>query len=157
MDERNHLAAIPAIHAEVVQIGRDDGVLRVQFGHANQADVGEIGIAVAITRGELAQSHEMIGGVEDRPDESGANQVEHQPGILEMERSFGQHRVTGEQRFIDFLRNAAGPDVMAIGSIREGDNKTGVGNSLQDFEKPLRVERFGAAATFPARRMKGFS
>jgi hypothetical protein len=46
MDQRDDLAAVAAVDAEIGDIHRDDAVLGMKFAEADQAQVGEIGLPV---------------------------------------------------------------------------------------------------------------
>jgi len=53
VEEGNGFPLVAAINAKVVLIGRKNCVARVQFAHADQAEIGEIRMAVSVAAGEL--------------------------------------------------------------------------------------------------------
>ncbi len=81
-DEGNHLALVSAVDVEV-SVHRDHAVLRMQFAHPDQAKVGEVGVAVAITLREGGELRQMIGEIEPEPDQTFFNHFEEDTGIAE--------------------------------------------------------------------------
>jgi len=51
MNERNRFAPAAAVYSKIAEIGCDDGVFRMQFAEANEAQVRKIGPAIGIAGG----------------------------------------------------------------------------------------------------------
>src|SRR6188474_2174242 len=48
-NQRNGLAFVAPVNTEVFPVGREYRMVRIQFAHANQAQVGQVGFSVRIT------------------------------------------------------------------------------------------------------------
>jgi hypothetical protein len=53
-DQRDDLAPVASINAEIAVHG-DDPVVREQLAHADEAEVGEVGMAIRMAPGEPGQ------------------------------------------------------------------------------------------------------
>ena len=98
---------------------------------------------------------EVIATVERQVDEPFLDHHQHHTDVAEMERRLGKHRLTGQQRCCDLLRHLHRPLVVPIVAVCEPHEKAGVGDGLQEREKPFRDERSRGPRTDPASRMKG--
>ena len=58
-DQRNHLAFVPAVNAKIL-VGCDHAVVRVKLAHPDQTKIGQIGLLVGITFGQVRQLRQMI-------------------------------------------------------------------------------------------------
>src|SRR5437870_512066 len=45
-DQRDGFPFVPAIHAKILAVERDDGVTRVQLAHPDQAEIRQVGFSV---------------------------------------------------------------------------------------------------------------
>ncbi len=98
-NKRNRVAFIASIDAKIGTIYSDDAVLRKKLTHSNQAEIGEVGMAVTVALRECGQLRQMIVAVECQADEPLLKQRDQKSGIcntfqvrekpLQRERRFG--------------------------------------------------------------------
>ncbi len=98
MNERDRLAASTAEDAKIADIGCDHKMLRVQFAHANQAQVGKIGASIGIAIRQFREASEMRGGIEGRTHQSFTHKRQNQCCVAEMKTGFGEHCLARQQR-----------------------------------------------------------
>src|ERR1700692_791342 len=58
-DQRNHLAFVPAVNAKILA-GCDHAVVWIKLAHPDQTKIGQIGLPVGITFGQVRQLRQMI-------------------------------------------------------------------------------------------------
>jgi hypothetical protein len=56
----NSFALVPAVDPEIIIVNRDDAVAGIELAHANEAKVGQIGLAVGITAREGRKLGQMV-------------------------------------------------------------------------------------------------
>ena len=103
-DERDYFALVAAINKKVFVDG-DDAVLRMQFAHPDEAEVGQVRFAITIAFGQGSKLRQVIVAIEGEPDQTFFNHFEDDPGIAEMKCGFGQHRLAREKRLGDLRRD----------------------------------------------------
>lgn len=152
-DERNRVAFVASVNPEVSTIHGDDAVFWKKLAHADQAKIGEVGLAVTVApcqRGELRQ---VIVTVKSQANEPVLKHGHYQRGVLKMKSRFSEHRLTGKQRLGNLRSQMQRPLVVGVATINECDQKPGIGDAFQAREKPLRLERFFGPFMLPARRI----
>ena len=97
-DERNRLAFVATIGAEICPIDGEDAVVGVKLANANQAQVGKVGMAIGVALGELGELRQVVAAVERQRNEPFPQHGQHQSCVPQMERRLGQHGLAGEQR-----------------------------------------------------------
>lgn len=127
---------------------------RMQFAHSDQTEIREVGLAIRIPRRESGELRQMIIAIELERDEAFLDHREHERDTLKMESRLGEHGLAREQRLGQALSDLDRPVVVSVVSIRERDEKSGVGDALHERENPFRAERSFGPRTEPARRMK---
>lgn len=154
-DQRDRLALVPAIDAEILAIHGNDAVLWEKLAHADQAEIGEIRRAIGIAIRQRRELREVIVAVKCHGDQPRINHAQHERHAAQMERRLGQHRLAGEERLGHSRRDPQRPSVVHIPRPRKGDQQPRVRDPLHLVEKPLRVERsLGPPFTQPASFMK---
>ena len=63
-DKRDDFALVAAVDAEVGFVGGKERVARVEFAHADEAEIGEVGMTVGIATSEVVQLIIILGAVE---------------------------------------------------------------------------------------------
>jgi hypothetical protein len=91
VQERDPLAASPAVNPKVAHIRCDDGQRRIQLAEPDETKIGEIRLAIRVTPGELAQPRKMIGYCKSGQHQTFLNRGDHQRGVSQVERGLGQH------------------------------------------------------------------
>lgn len=77
----------------------------MQFAHPDEAEVGHVWFAITIAFGQGGKLRQVIIAIEGKPDQSFLDHFEDDPGIAEMKRRFGQHRLAGKKRLGDLRGN----------------------------------------------------
>ena len=95
-DKGDYFALIAAIDAKVFVDG-EDAVLRVQFAHPDQAEIGQVRFAITIAFGQGGKLRQVIVAIEGEPDQTFIDHFEDDPGISEMKCGLGQHRLAGKE------------------------------------------------------------
>ena len=95
----------------------------------------------------------MVGAFECDRDQTLLHHVEHKPGVLQVERGFGQDRLARQERFGNAGTYANRPTVVDVVAVGERDEKTSIGNALHVREKPFLVDSVRGPLAFPAKRM----
>ena len=62
-DQRNDLAFVPAVNAKIL-VGCNRAVVRIKLAHPDQTKIGQIGLLVGITFGQVRQLRQMIIAIE---------------------------------------------------------------------------------------------
>jgi hypothetical protein len=152
-DERNRVAFVASIDSKIGTIHGDDAVFWKNFAHANQAKIGEVGLAVTVALRERSQLRQMIVAIKRQADEPILKHGQRQRGVLKMEGRFREHRLAGKQRLGNLRSQMQRPLVVGVTAINKRDQKPSIGDTFQLREKPLRLERFFGPFTLPARRI----
>jgi hypothetical protein len=62
-DQRDGFALVSAVDPKVL-VHSNDSVLRVKLAHADQAEVGQIGLAIGVTNGKVQELIYVAGALE---------------------------------------------------------------------------------------------
>ena len=152
-DEWNRVAFVASVNPKISAIHGDDTVFWKKLAHADQAKIGEVGLAVTVALRQRSQLRQVIVAIKCQADESVLKHGQYQRIVLKMKGGFCEHRLTREQRFGNLRSQMQCPLVVGIAAINKRDQKSGIGDAFQAREKPLRLERFFGPFTLPARRM----
>src|SRR5437016_13150386 len=79
-DQRNHLAFVPAVNAKIF-VGCNHAVMRIKLAHPDQTKIGQIGLPVGITFGQVRQLRQMIIAIERKRKETFREHLQNQPSI----------------------------------------------------------------------------
>ena len=143
MNERNHLSPVAPVYAEVGKVGRNDRVLRIEFTHPNQAQIGEVRITVEITGREFRNAGCVLSQAETECHQATSDEIEDQSGITQVKDRLCQHGFTGEERTLYSPCNLNRPFMVPVIAV------------AKSYKQPVREERSAGPAIFPASFMKG--
>jgi hypothetical protein len=121
----------------------------------DETQIRQVGLAIRVPVGEEGQLGEMVPTVEGQRHEAFPQECQHDGDALQMKRRLRQDGLAGEQRFGHALRHLNGPLMVAVITIGEPEEKSGIRDALHERRNPLRVDRSVAPRTTPARRMNG--
>jgi hypothetical protein len=152
-DERNRVAFVASIDSKIGAIHGDNAVFWIELAHADQAKIGEVGLAVTVALRQRGQLWQMIIAIKRQADKPILKHSHYQRGVLKMEGRFREHRLAGKQRLGNLCGQMQRPLVVGVTAINKRDQKPGIGDAFQAREKPLRLERFFGPFTLPARRI----
>lgn len=152
-NKRNRVAFVASIDSKIGTIYSDDAVLWKKLAHANQAKIGEVGLAVTVALRKCSQLRQVIVAIKFQGDQPILKHGQYKRGVLKMKSRFGEHRLTGKQRLGNLRGQMQCPLMVGIAAIDKRDQKSGIGDTFQVREKPLRLERFFGPFTLPARRI----
>jgi hypothetical protein len=129
---RNHwnlLSAKPPIQLEIAVEG-DDGQVRLNLRHANQARIGKRDGYVLVLGKKLADGKHVIVKREVWKHETTLNEVKHGfgtgAGRAEKEAGLRKHSLAGKQGRGDPVERLASPPVKRIPAVQEGNERAGV-------------------------------
>jgi len=94
-DKRNRLAAPAPVDFEIIQIRGDDGIFRIEFAHADEADISEIRRAIRIAGGQLGEAGKLSGEIESGPHQAIVDERQSYCGASEVERGLGEYGFAG--------------------------------------------------------------
>jgi hypothetical protein len=86
-DQRNHLAFVPAVNAKIL-VGCDHAVVWIKLAHPDQTKIGQIGLLVGITFGQVRQLRQMIIAIEREVHQLVADHLQHDSDVVQMECRF---------------------------------------------------------------------
>ncbi len=129
VNEWDRLIAIAAINEEVAQIGRDDFCPWKSLRELQDPAVGHVHCWPVFRYGG---SNRIGIAREDRLDHHPAfsrqceNEVNGALGVGEEVARLGQHYLTSGRRLAQGIQDFARPQMMLIGRVSEGDQRTGI-------------------------------
>jgi hypothetical protein len=59
-EQGNSFTLVAAIDAEVIFIDGNQSVPRIEFAHSDQAEISQVGTAVSVASGQIAQMFELM-------------------------------------------------------------------------------------------------
>lgn len=154
-DEADGMASQSPVNFEI-SIDGDHRETRVGFAQAYETKIGHVGVAVFIASCKFAKAIEVGRKVKGVPNESGFHCLKNCPGGPEVKRGLGENRLTGQKRLGNHACQIHRPTVVAVPAVEVGDKESRVGNTLHDFENPLRCERSRGPSRLPASSRNGF-
>jgi hypothetical protein len=96
--DRDRLALIAPVDAEILFVDREHNMPWVQLAHPDDTKVGEIGLAVCITQGEVSQVLQVALAVKRNTHNPIAQHIEHGLARLKVKSGFGKHGFAGQSR-----------------------------------------------------------
>jgi hypothetical protein len=148
----NRIPFVAAINAKVSPIRRNHRMAGVQFAHPDQAQIGQIRMAVAISLGEFLQLIHVLETVESQSKHLALHQLQNIRTGPQMKGGLGQDCLACQQRLGDAARQAERPVMMEVVSVGIGHNETGIGYPPHFRANPFRNERSRGPSIAPARR-----
>src|SRR5213079_491042 len=127
-DRGNGVTAVLAIQPEVPVEG-ENAAVRVRFGHADEAGVGERHRHAGVTGHQPDRAHVVL-ELEGDPQGAAAEELEHgartTPGVSNEKAGLGHDRLAGQERHGQLGQPRRCPPVMAIAPVEEGDERARV-------------------------------
>src|SRR5579863_7529115 len=151
---RNSLPFVASEHPEIAFIYSDHRMLRIEFAHANNAQISKIRPTVVITARQFGQLLQITGQVEGHSQHLAPHQGQDIGTRAQMKGGLGQHRLTGDYGLSDVLGNVYSPCVMMVSLIAERHDEASVGDGLHRREKPFRDDKSDGPLILPARFRK---
>jgi len=99
-------AFVASVDTKISFIDRDDGMVGVEFAHANETEVGDVGLSVAATLGQRREMGEVALTVKRQADQPFVRHLKYKRRIAQMQRAFGKDGFACEKRFRHMLCNA---------------------------------------------------
>ena len=155
-DKGNGFAFVSPVDAEIFAIHRDDAVVGVKLAHADEAKIGQIGLAVAVAARKGCELGQMVLAVESESDQSVPDHRENEGNVAQMKCCLCQNGFASQQRFGNPTGDAHSPAMVLIVPIGKANEEPGIRNAFHKRENPLRLERFFGPRTVPAKRMKAW-
>jgi hypothetical protein len=125
----------------------------MHLAHPNQAEIGEIRLAIRIPLGERSQLRQVLSAVECERYQPLPYHREGEGNAPEVEGGLGQDGLTRQERLDESFGNADRPLMVLVVPVGESDQEARIGDALQGRENPLREDRSFAPLTAPARAM----
>jgi|SRR6202158_5290392 len=150
-DDWDSLPLVAPEDLEVGPIDRYDRMLGIKLAHPNKAKIREVRIAISVSLRERRQLDQMIAAVKRDHYKPFLKEPQDDRHALQVKCRLGQDSLAGQQRLGHALCDLHCPVVVAVVSIRECDQKAGIGDALQERENPLRFERSRGPRIVPAR------
>lgn len=148
------LALVAPVDSKIGLVRRDHAVPGMQLTHADETEIGQIGLPVGVPRGQSRQLTTVLLEVEIQSDESLGHHRQRQGDVPKMKCRLGENRLARQERLGDPFGQPHGPRVVHVRAVGKCDEEPRVGDALHDLENPFLVERFFGAFIDPARRMK---
>ena len=153
--EGNGFALVAAVDAEIFTVDCQNRVVGIEFAQPDQAKIGEIGCAIAVTFCQGSQMRLVVLTMKGEPYQAGLDHLQYKWNATKVERGFRHHGFACQQWFCYLLGNTHGPGMVQVACVGEGDEEACVGDAFHVFEKPFRVDNLASSLTVPAKRMNG--
>jgi hypothetical protein len=128
-------------------------MLREQFAHAHEAQIGKIWLSICVTVGKPSELRKMFPAVKRQCHETFIYHRENYCGALQMKCSFREDRLTCQQRLSDAGGDLSRPRMVFVVGVCERDQESSICDALHGRENPFRAERSRAPRTLPASLM----
>ena len=117
---------------KIVAIDGDDAAVSREFGHADDAGVGKIHLAIAILFEEAQDRFGVIGQIEVEDEFACVDHFDDGGWVAGHGRSFCDSFGTGEERRAEPFQCFACPSVKHVGCVERGDQWSGIENVFHE-------------------------